>query len=152
MTLRRQPPPDEADAGAALVVAGAGLAVDVAGAGDEVVADAGAAGLVGKNKGPFCPQPASSPVPSNSSDAETTMRRRMHAIPCETRREYRRTAGSPAGLGCMRVAIRAAVPATFSDRTPKAGNPTPTVFMCRWRAADPAAFAIALSSLLDIRS
>ena len=60
-----------ADAGAAAVVAPAGLAVEVAADAGAGAADAGAAGLVGRNSGPFCPQPASNAAPSNSSDMWT---------------------------------------------------------------------------------
>jgi hypothetical protein len=63
---RRQPPLEEDDAGAAAVAAPAGLALDVAVAGAEE-ADAGAAALVGKYSGPFCPQPASSPNAGSST-------------------------------------------------------------------------------------
>src|SRR6185312_1159422 len=68
--------PLTAEAGAMDVAAPAGFAVEVAGAGVEA-AEAGA-GLVGKASGPFCPQPASDPKASNSSEMET-VRRRMHA-------------------------------------------------------------------------
>jgi hypothetical protein len=45
--------------------------VEVAGAGVED-AEAGAAGLVGKTSGPFCPQPASRPIPDTSTDTAKT--------------------------------------------------------------------------------
>ena len=76
----RQWPLDEFAAGTAAVEAGAGRAVDIAGAGWELEAEAGIADLVGRKSGPFCPQPASSAAPHSNSKAETTMRRRMHAI------------------------------------------------------------------------
>jgi hypothetical protein len=75
----RQRPPDE-PAAAAAVEAGAGRAVDTAGAGGELAAVAGIAPLAGRKSGPFCPQPASSAALHDKSKAETTTRRRMHAI------------------------------------------------------------------------
>lgn len=76
------------------------MAAEAAGAGTEE-ADAAVAGLVGRNKGPFCPQPASSPVPSNNSDAEITTRRRMQAIRWQACDEYK---------GAIRVRIHAGRP------------------------------------------
>ena len=75
----RQWPLDEAAAGMASVEADAGGAV-VTGAGVALEVEAGTAGLVGRKSAPFCPQPASSAAPHDNSKAETTMRRRMHAI------------------------------------------------------------------------
>jgi hypothetical protein len=72
--------PDEPAAGAISVEADAGPTVDVTGAGGELKAEAGAADLVGRKSAPFCPQPASSATTHDNSKAETTMRRRMHAI------------------------------------------------------------------------
>lgn len=82
----RQWPPDEPAAGTAAVEADAGRTVDIAGAGCELEAEAGTADLVGRKSGPFCPQPASSAVLHSNSKAETTMRRRMHAIRMTSRR------------------------------------------------------------------
>jgi hypothetical protein len=73
-------PPDEPAAGTAAVEADAGRTEDIAGAGCELEAGAGAADRVGRNSGPFCPQPASSAALHDKSKAETTTRRRMHAI------------------------------------------------------------------------
>ena len=66
MTPRRQPPLEEDDAGAEIVAAPAGWAADVAVVGDEE-AEPGAAALVGRYRGPFCPHPASSSKTSNSA-------------------------------------------------------------------------------------
>jgi hypothetical protein len=63
--------PRVADAGVAADAAPAGNAAEAAGEGVKG-ADAGVATFgFGKNSGPFCPQPASSPAPSNSSVATT---------------------------------------------------------------------------------
>jgi hypothetical protein len=69
-----QRPLDEAGAGMAPVVAGAGAVALVAGAGGTDEAEAGAADRVGRNKGPFCPQPGSS-TRQDSTDV-AMMRRR----------------------------------------------------------------------------
>lgn len=66
----RQPPLESDEAGIPAVAAPAGLAADDAVAGvDEAVT--GATALVGRYKGPFCPQPASNPKASSSA-AEMT--------------------------------------------------------------------------------
>lgn len=58
-----------ADTGAVVAaLAGMGAEAGDGGAGET---DAGVAGLVGRTKGPFCPQPVSSPALSNNSDTET---------------------------------------------------------------------------------
>jgi hypothetical protein len=90
--VKRKPiaiPAQPLRAGAREVAPAAGAgdagATDAAGAGTE---DAGAAGEaggagatgLGRNRGPFCPQPASSPAPHNSSDADKPWRR-MHETP-----------------------------------------------------------------------
>lgn len=85
----RQRPPDEPAAGTAEVEAGAGRAADIAGVGWKLEAEAGAADLVGRKSGPFCPQPVSSAAPQDNSTAETMMRRRMRAIRMTSRDEYK---------------------------------------------------------------